>query len=105
MVMFLLTLPLFLGYGFIDFEKHDDAMVAVRALQGKGVLAQRKYAHQCIYTPFLFLQHHDKDCTNLYITNLPKEYNEEVRKRCIGEGGIGGRQREKGQVTQLLIGA
>ena len=52
------------GYGFVDYVEHYDAMTALKFLQGNGILAQ-----------FAKLQEHDP--TNLYIANLPKSYTKE----------------------------
>ncbi|KAK2146836.1 hypothetical protein LSH36_582g01012 [Paralvinella palmiformis] len=46
------------GYGFVDFECPQDAAVAVKALQAKGVQAQ-------------MAKQQEQDPTNLYIANLP----------------------------------
>lgn len=51
------------GYGFVDFESAADAQMAVSTLQSLGILAQ-------------FAKQQEQDPTNLYISNLPKEYQE-----------------------------
>lgn len=51
------------GYGFVDFESHQAAEVAVQALQAQGIQAQ-------------MAKQQEQDPTNLYIANLPIQYTE-----------------------------
>ena len=51
------------GYGFVDFENPEDAQKAVIALQEDGIPAQ-------------FAKQQEQDPTNLYFSNLPKNFEE-----------------------------
>ncbi|XP_071153014.1 RNA-binding motif, single-stranded-interacting protein 1-like isoform X8 [Mytilus edulis] len=62
------------GYGFVDFESHQAAEVAVQALQAQGIQAQ-------------MAKQQEQDPTNLYIANLPIQYTETHLENMFKEYG------------------
>lgn len=62
------------GYGFVDFESPADAQKAVSALVANGVQAQ-------------FAKQQEQDPTNLYMSNLPKEYEEKNIEYLLSQYG------------------
>ncbi|XP_064401848.1 RNA-binding motif, single-stranded-interacting protein 2-like isoform X2 [Halichondria panicea] len=53
------------GYGFVDFESPGDAMRACQSLQTQGIIVQ-----------FAKVPQQDQDPTNLYMSNLPPDFEE-----------------------------
>ncbi|XP_039247413.1 RNA-binding motif, single-stranded-interacting protein 1-like isoform X2 [Styela clava] len=51
------------GYGFVDFDRFDSANHAVQQLKAKGIQAQ-------------MAKQQEQDPTNLYLSNLPPNFNE-----------------------------
>ncbi|XP_063726968.1 RNA-binding motif, single-stranded-interacting protein 2-like isoform X3 [Symsagittifera roscoffensis] len=62
------------GYGFVDFAYEGEALKAVVALQNKGVLAQ-------------MARQQEQDPTNLYISNLPKSFDEKKLEKLLKNYG------------------
>ncbi|XP_065896524.1 RNA-binding motif, single-stranded-interacting protein 3-like isoform X2 [Dysidea avara] len=62
------------GYGFVDFEDPSDAARAVAKLQANGILAQ-------------FAKQQEQDPTNLYISNLPRSYDESSIEQLLAPFG------------------
>ncbi|XP_072028564.1 RNA-binding motif, single-stranded-interacting protein 2-like isoform X2 [Amphiura filiformis] len=62
------------GYGFVDFENAQHAATAVEALQSKGILAQMAKAQE-------------QDPTNLYLSNLPKHFDEKHLEEMLAPYG------------------
>ena len=62
------------GYGFVDFESPDDAEKAAIALQDEGIPAQ-------------FAKQQEQDPTNLYFSNLPKEFEESDLEQLLAPVG------------------
>jgi len=58
------------GYGFVDFAYEGEALKAVVALQNKGVLAQ-------------MARQQEQDPTNLYISNLPRCFDEKKLEKLL----------------------
>uniref|UniRef100_A0A1I7WR50 RRM domain-containing protein n=1 Tax=Heterorhabditis bacteriophora TaxID=37862 RepID=A0A1I7WR50_HETBA len=63
------------GYGFVDFESRDSAARAVEALTVLGVQAQ-------------MAKQQEQDPTNLYIANLPTNYNEQMLENVLSRYGM-----------------
>lgn len=51
------------GYGFVDFDRFESADIAVQQLKAKGIQAQKA-------------KQQEQDPTNLYLSNLPANFNE-----------------------------
>ena len=62
------------GYGFVDFAYEEEALKAVVALQNKGILAQ-------------MARQQEQDPTNLYISNLPKTFDEKKLEKLLKNYG------------------
>ncbi|XP_075247221.1 uncharacterized protein LOC142340534 isoform X4 [Convolutriloba macropyga] len=62
------------GYGFVDFAYEGEALKAVVALQNKGVLAQ-------------MARQQEQDPTNLYISNLPRCFDEKKLEKLLKSYG------------------
>ncbi|XP_038044446.1 RNA-binding motif, single-stranded-interacting protein 1-like isoform X2 [Patiria miniata] len=62
------------GYGFVDFDSAGAAQKAVVALQSQGVLAQ-------------MAKQQEQDPTNLYLSNLPKSYDEKELENMLAPYG------------------
>ncbi|XP_022080160.1 RNA-binding motif, single-stranded-interacting protein 1-like isoform X2 [Acanthaster planci] len=62
------------GYGFVDFDSAAAAQKAVVALQSQGILAQ-------------MAKQQEQDPTNLYISNLPKSYDEKELENMLSPYG------------------
>ncbi|CAB3403013.1 unnamed protein product [Caenorhabditis bovis] len=65
------------GYGFVDFESPHSAQSAVEGLNQDGIQAQMAK-----------LQQQEQDPTNLYIANLPLEYNEQKLEAELNKFGM-----------------
>nr|CDJ95423.1 RNA recognition motif domain containing protein [Haemonchus contortus] len=66
------------GYGFVDFESREAASRAVEMLTKSGIQAQM--AKQ--------LQQQEQDPTNLYIANLPSNFNEQMLESALSPYGM-----------------
>ncbi|KAL6726701.1 hypothetical protein Aduo_008645 [Ancylostoma duodenale] len=66
------------GYGFVDFESREAAARAVEMLTKNGIQAQM--AKQ--------LQQQEQDPTNLYIANLPPNFNEQMLESALSPYGM-----------------
>ncbi|XP_071802943.1 RNA-binding motif, single-stranded-interacting protein 1-like isoform X3 [Asterias amurensis] len=62
------------GYGFVDFDSASAAQKAVVALQSQGILAQ-------------MAKQQEQDPTNLYLSNLPKSYDEKELENMLSPYG------------------
>jgi len=65
------------GFGFIDFESHEDAQFAINELQKKGYTAQLAKSSQ----------QQEQDETNLYFANLHPQMTEQDLRNALGEFG------------------
>ncbi|UJR23019.1 hypothetical protein I4U23_026045 [Adineta vaga] len=65
------------GFGFIDFESHEDAQNAIAELQKKGYTAQLAKSSQ----------QQEQDETNLYFANLDINMTEQDLRQALGEYG------------------
>uniref|UniRef100_A0A914UUL0 RRM domain-containing protein n=1 Tax=Plectus sambesii TaxID=2011161 RepID=A0A914UUL0_9BILA len=63
------------GYGFVDFDSQETAQKAVEALNAKGIQAQ-------------MAKQQEQDPTNLYIANLPSNYNEQMLESMLAQYGM-----------------
>ncbi|KAL3091654.1 hypothetical protein niasHT_024236 [Heterodera trifolii] len=63
------------GYGFVDFESSASARDAIEGLEKEGISAQ-------------MAKQQEQDPTNLYIANLPPEYNEDKLTDLLKEFGM-----------------
>lgn len=65
------------GFGFIDFESHEDARSAISELQKKGYTAQLAKSSQ----------QQEQDETNLYFANLDPNMTEQDLRNVLGQFG------------------
>ncbi|VDO45534.1 unnamed protein product [Haemonchus placei] len=65
------------GYGFVDFESREAASRAVEMLTKSGIQAQMAK-----------LQQQEQDPTNLYIANLPSNFNEQMLESALSPYGM-----------------
>lgn len=65
------------GFGFIDFESHEDARLAINELQKKGYTAQLAKSSQ----------QQEQDETNLYFANLDPNMTEQDLRQALSEFG------------------
>jgi hypothetical protein len=65
------------GFGFIDFESHEDAQNAISELQKKGYTAQLAKSSQ----------QQEQDETNLYFANLDLNMTEQDLRQALSEFG------------------
>jgi len=65
------------GFGFIDFESHEDARSAITELQKKGYTAQLAKSSQ----------QQEQDETNLYFANLDPDMTEQDLRQALGAFG------------------
>lgn len=65
------------GFGFIDFESHEDARLAITELQKKGYTAQLAKSSQ----------QQEQDETNLYFANLDPDMTEQDLRQALGAFG------------------
>lgn len=65
------------GFGFIDFESHEDARTAISELQRKGYTAQLAKSSQ----------QQEQDETNLYFANLDLQMSEQDLRQALSEFG------------------
>uniref|UniRef100_A0A183FZ69 Protein alan shepard n=1 Tax=Heligmosomoides polygyrus TaxID=6339 RepID=A0A183FZ69_HELPZ len=65
------------GYGFVDFESREAASRAVEMLTKNGIQAQMAK-----------LQQQEQDPTNLYIANLPSNFNEQMLESALSPYGM-----------------
>jgi hypothetical protein len=65
------------GFGFIDFENHEDAQNAISELQKKGYTAQLAKSSQ----------QQEQDETNLYFANLDLNMTEQDLRQALSEFG------------------
>lgn len=65
------------GFGFIDFETHEDAQNAIVELQKKGYTAQLAKSSQ----------QQEQDETNLYFANLDPSMTEQDLRQALGQYG------------------
>lgn len=65
------------GFGFIDFESHEDARLAITELQKKGYTAQLAKSSQ----------QQEQDETNLYFANLDPDMTEQDLRQALGALG------------------
>nr|XP_009860503.1 RNA-binding motif, single-stranded-interacting protein 1 isoform X3 [Ciona intestinalis] len=62
------------GYGFVDFDRYDSASLAVEQLKHRGIQAQ-------------MAKQQEQDPTNLYISNLPRNINEQELENMLSPYG------------------
>ncbi|KAK6042362.1 hypothetical protein COOONC_20133 [Cooperia oncophora] len=63
------------GYGFVDFESREAASRAVEMLTKNGIQAQ-------------MAKQQEQDPTNLYIANLPSNFNEQMLENALSPYGM-----------------
>ncbi|KAI3415698.1 RNA-binding motif, single-stranded-interacting protein 2 [Globodera pallida] len=63
------------GYGFVDFDSSEAARAAIDGLEKEGISAQ-------------MAKQQEQDPTNLYIANLPPEYDEEKLTELLRKFGM-----------------
>ncbi|KAJ1351025.1 RNA-binding motif, single-stranded-interacting protein 1 [Parelaphostrongylus tenuis] len=63
------------GYGFVDFESREAASRAVEMLTKNGIQAQ-------------MAKQQEQDPTNLYIANLPSNFNEQMLESALSHYGM-----------------
>ncbi|VDK56024.1 unnamed protein product, partial [Cylicostephanus goldi] len=87
------------GYGFVDFESREAAARAVEMLTKNGIQAQMaKVRRKQITLDFSIsklkfisvpqLQQQEQDPTNLYIANLPPNFNEQMLENALNPYGM-----------------